>query len=472
MQNFIHAKVMIVGDVMLDDYWEGDAKRISPEAPVPVVQVQKQYQKAGGAANVALNITALKGQACLLGLIGRDAAGAELKSILDKEGVVAHLQELDAIQTIRKLRIISQHHQLIRADFESDLASVDKAAFYALYLAALEKVNVVILSDYGKGTLSDSQALIQAARAAGKTILIDPKGNDFKIYHNASILTPNYKEFEDVVGKCKSETEIASKAADVVKTYALDALLITRGADGMSLFLKNGNALHIPTRAQEVFDVTGAGDTVIGVLGMALSAGHDLETAVNLANTAAGIVVGKMGTATITPFELHQAIQASSGLPGGVVDEPTLKQLVNDARHKGEVVVMTNGCFDILHAGHVDYLTAAKKLGDRLVVAVNTDESVRSLKGDARPINPLEDRMKLLASLEAVDWVVPFHESTPARLIEEVLPQVLVKGADYQIHEIAGSDVILRHGGQVKTIPLTPGRSTTDTIAKIQGDKI
>ncbi len=211
----------------------------------------------------------------------------------------------------------------------------------------------------------------------------------------------------------------------------------------MSLFQNNESPIHIPTRAREIFDVTGAGDTVIAVLGMALSTGHDLETAVNLANTAAGIVVGKMGTATISPFELQQAVHENSGLQGGIVDETTLKKLVAEAKHKGETVVMTNGCFDILHAGHIDYLTAAKQLGDRLIVAVNSDESVHKLKGIGRPINGLEDRMKLLAALDVVDWVVAFSEETPARLIGKILPNILVKGADYQIHEIAGSDAVL-----------------------------
>lgn len=473
MQEFTRSKVMVVGDVMLDDYWEGNADRISPEAPVPVVHVQKEYHKAGGAANVALNITSLKGNAYLLGLIGKDETGEKLKKLLKDEKVVDSFLELEEIHTIRKLRIISQYHQLLRTDFESNLHKIDKTQFVKLYQSHLKDINTVILSDYGKGTLSDPQTLIKLARDAGKTVLVDPKSRDFSIYNHATILTPNLKEFEAVVGHSETEEEMAKKAQNLIAAHHLEALLVTRGPQGMSLYQKNRNPVHIPTRAREVFDVTGAGDTVIGVLGMALSAGHDLETAVNLSNTAAGIVVGKMGTATVTPFELQQGIHENSGLQGGILDEESLKKMVRDAKHNGETVVMTNGCFDILHAGHVDYLTAAKKLGDRLIVAVNTDESVRRLnKGPERPINSLENRMKLLTALEAVDWVIPFSEDTPARLIESILPNVLVKGADYQIHQIAGSEAVLKNGGQVKTIALTPGCSTTNLINKIQqGEK-
>ncbi len=466
------AKVLVVGDLMLDDYWEGEASRISPEAPVPVVHVKKEYSKAGGAANVALNIAALEGQVRLLGLVGADLAAEKLAKVLQDTRIQSDFIVEKSLPTITKLRIISQNHQLIRADFEKNFELVDKTPLLKAYEAALKEVNVVILSDYGKGTLSEIQTLIQKARQKKKIVLIDPKSLDFSIYAGASILTPNLKEFEQVVGPSATEAEMAQKALKLVELHRLDALLVTRGPQGMSLYQEGKAPVHIPTRAREVFDVSGAGDTVIGVLGMALSVGYALETAVNLSNSAAGVVVGKMGTATLSVAELHQAIAENSGLPEGVLDEATLKRYVKDAQHKGEVVVMTNGCFDILHAGHVDYLTEAKKLGDRLVVAVNTDESVSKLKGPHRPINSLADRMKLLAALGVVDWVLPFGEETPERLIGEVLPDILVKGADYEIHQIAGAKAILKNGGQVKTITLTPNRSTTATIKKIKlGEK-
>ncbi len=469
MQALTTAKVLVVGDLMLDDYWEGDVQRISPEAPVPVVHVKKEYSKAGGAANVALNIDALEGQAYLLGLVGEDLAAQKLAKVLQATRIQLDLIAEKNFPTITKLRIISQNHQLVRADFEQNFANVNKQALLQAFNQGLQAVNVVILSDYGKGTLSEVQALIQKARQQKKIVLVDPKSLDFKIYAGANILTPNLKEFEQVVGVSATEAEMEQKALSLIKAHDLEALLVTRGPQGMSLFQMNQAPLHIPTRAREVFDVSGAGDTVIAVLAMALSGGYSLETAVNLANSAAGVVVGKMGTATLNQAELHQAIAENNRyLPEGVLDEATLKRYVKDAQHKGEVVVMTNGCFDILHAGHVDYLTEAKKLGDRLVIAVNTDESVSQLKGPHRPINNLADRMKILAALDVVDWVLPFSEETPERLIGEVLPDVLVKGADYEIHQIAGAKAVLQNGGQVKTITLTPDRSTTATIKKIK----
>ncbi len=472
MQGFKQAQVLVVGDVMLDDYWEGDTSRISPEAPVPVVHVKQEYSKAGGAANAGLNIAALQGQVTLIGLVGDDAAGHSLKKALTEAGVKAELLVEGSISTIRKLRIMSQNHQLLRADFEVNLTAVDKKPLLKAYEKALGSHNVVIVSDYGKGTLSEVQVLIRLARSLGKIVLVDPKGQDFSIYHGASILTPNLKEFEQVVGPSGTEAEMTLKAKKLIADHDLTALLVTRGPGGMSLYQDIGAPIHVPTRAREVFDVSGAGDTVIAVLGMAISVGHNLETAMHLANTAAGIVVGKMGTATVSPSELHAAIQENSGLSGGIVDEATLKQWVRDAQHSGEVVVMTNGCFDILHAGHVDYLTQAKKLGDRLIVAVNSDESVSRLKGPHRPINSLENRMKVLSALDAVDWVLPFGEETPRRLISEVLPDILVKGADYEVHQIAGAKEVLQNGGEVITITLTPGVSTTATLQKMKAGEL
>jgi D-beta-D-heptose 7-phosphate kinase / D-beta-D-heptose 1-phosphate adenosyltransferase len=470
MQNLEDARVLVVGDVMLDEYWEGNTQRISPEAPVPVVHVQKQYFKAGGAANVALNIAALQGQVFLLGLVGDDEESVKLEKLLKEHKVHAHLIKLKNTPTIKKLRVLSQHQQLIRTDFESNLADIDKAGLLAEFKKLLKDVDVVIISDYGKGTLSKVIELIKAARVAKKAVLVDPKNMDFSTYQGADIITPNFKEFEVVVGNIKDETDMEQRARKLIHDCHLGGLLVTRGAQGMSFFQEKMPALHVATKAQEVFDVTGAGDTVIAVLGMALAIGLDIETSIHLANTAAGIVVGKMGTATVTPEELHAAIQTGSELPAGILKESVLKQLVLDAKHRGETIVMTNGCFDILHAGHVDYLNAAKKLGDRLIVAVNSDASVKKLKGKGRPVNKLEYRMQLLAALKSVDWVVAFSEDTPERLIEELLPDVLVKAADYQVHEIAGGKAVLKNGGQVKTLPLTPGCSTTSIIKKIQGE--
>lgn len=472
MQNLKNARVLVVGDVMLDEYWEGSTQRISPEAPVPVVHVQKQYFKAGGAANVALNIAALDAQVFLLGIVGADAASQSLQEVLTEKKVMAHLLQDKTVPTIKKLRVLSQNQQLLRTDFESNLNTVDKAPLLAQFKNLLSQVDVVIISDYGKGTLSHVDALITLAKAQHKIVLVDPKNLDFSIYRGANIITPNFKEFELVVGQVHDEADMEQRAHQLIKDCHLSGLLVTRGAQGMSFFQGQQPSLHVPTKAREVFDVTGAGDTVIAFLGMGLSIGLDLETSINLANTAAGIVVGKMGTAVVLPEELQAAIQegAHELHNDGVVTEARLKELVVAAKHHGETVIMTNGCFDILHAGHVDYLARAKTLGDRLIVAVNTDESVQRLKGPTRPVNSVAHRMQLLAALKSVDWVVPFSEDTPQRLIAGILPDVLVKAADYKVEDIAGGKEVLENGGKVLTLPLTPGCSTTNVIKKIQGD--
>jgi D-beta-D-heptose 7-phosphate kinase/D-beta-D-heptose 1-phosphate adenosyltransferase len=468
MHNLSTAKVLVIGDIMLDNYWVGQTSRISPEAPVPVVHIKEQYAKAGGAGNVALNITSLLGQAVLIGLAGNDEAAGILYKILNQGKVDCEFEQLANKPTITKLRILSQNQQLIRTDFEENFNDAPKQALVERFTKALKECNAVILSDYGKGTLSDTESLIKVARKYKVPVLVDPKGTDFSHYRGASMITPNLKEFEAVVGNCQSEEDIVQKGLQLIRSCRLDALLVTRGADGMSLIQPGHEPIHMPTQAKEVFDVTGAGDTVIAVMAMAMGAGYDLPTAMRLANAAAGVVVGKIGTATVSPNELEAALHQDHHLRKGVVDEALLKQIIKNIHTQGEKVVMTNGCFDILHAGHIDYLKAARELGDRLIVAVNDDESVKRLKGPTRPINTLEHRMKLLEALSFVDWVVPFSEDTPERLINYLLPDVLVKGADYQVHEIAGAKAVLANGGEVKTISLTPGCSTTHIIKKAQ----
>jgi D-beta-D-heptose 7-phosphate kinase/D-beta-D-heptose 1-phosphate adenosyltransferase len=470
MHNLSEAQVLVVGDIMLDNYWEGETSRISPEAPVPVVHVKKQYAKAGGAGNVALNIASLQGQASILSITGQDQAAQQLKQILTEGKVNCIFLEDSSRPTITKLRVLSQHQQLIRTDFEENFQHYEKTPLIDKFKSALPQCQAVILSDYGKGTLSETQALIKAARAAGKIVLVDPKGTDFKRYAGASIITPNLKEFIAVVGPCETTAELEQKGLKLIAECSLDALLVTRGAEGMSLIRPKQPAVHIPTEAREVFDVTGAGDTVIAVLAMGLAAGNEMAFAMKLANVAAGIVVGKVGTATVSPKEMNVALHQQIKVRTGIVTEQEAKKLIELARVEGDKVVMTNGCFDILHAGHVDYLQKAKALGHRLLVAVNTDDSVKRLKGPSRPINSLELRMRVLSVLSMVDWVVPFSEDTPERIINELLPDVLVKGADYTIEQIAGAKAVLANGGEVKTIELTPGCSTTNIIKKAQGE--
>ncbi|SDI92804.1 bifunctional D-glycero-beta-D-manno-heptose-7-phosphate kinase/D-glycero-beta-D-manno-heptose 1-phosphate adenylyltransferase HldE [Billgrantia gudaonensis] len=461
------ARVLVVGDVMLDRYWYGGTSRISPEAPVPVVRVEDSEDRPGGAANVALNITALGGQASLAGLVGDDAHADELARRLEANEVSAYLSRRPGVPTITKLRVMSRNQQLLRLDFEESLGVADTGELLKEVAAALPSADLVILSDYGKGTLNRIETLIAMVREAGKRVLVDPKGSDFGKYRGASVITPNLAEFEAVVGPCHSDGELAAKGESLRVELELEALLVTRSEKGMTLIREGHEPLHLPTRAREVFDVTGAGDTVIGVLGLALAAGHAFPEAMTLANLAAGLVVAKPGTATLSIAELYTALHGDKLAEFGVIAEAPLVEAVRAAQARGERVVMTNGCFDILHAGHVAYLEHARRLGDRLIVAVNDDASVARLKGPKRPINPQTRRMQVLAGLGAVDWVVPFGEDTPQRLIEAVLPDVLVKGGDYRPEDIAGGEAVRAAGGEVQVLDFEDGVSTTAMIATI-----
>lgn len=467
LPNFHSARVLVLGDIMLDRYWQGSTSRISPEAPVPVVNIKGTDDRAGGAANVALGMTTLGAQVSLLGVVGADENGQILKNLLEKAKVQHHLVSESRVPTITKLRIISRHQQLIRLDFEENIQLSADSPLLALFTQQLANQQVVVLSDYGKGTIKEPQPFIQAARAAGLPVLIDPKGTDFTRYRGATLLTPNLSEFEAVVGHCLDDDDIVRKAQQLITTLQLDALLITRSEKGMTLVQKNGEFFHQPTRAREVFDVTGAGDTVISVLAASLAAGVELKQATVLANTAAAVVVGKLGTATVSSEELRRELRSESQLGAGVFAVDTLLTLVEEARARGETLVMTNGCFDIIHPGHVQYLKEAKALGDRLLVAVNSDASVSRLKGPSRPINPLEHRMAVLAGLESVDWVVPFDEDTPEKLICQVLPDILVKGGDYLVEQIAGHQCVQKNGGKVIILSFKDNCSTSAIVKKI-----
>ena len=467
--DFSKARVLVAGDVMLDRYWSGPTQRISPEAPVQVVRIQKNESRAGGAANVALNVAALGARSRLIGVVGKDEPAQLLRDALASHDVAASFLESADRPTITKLRVLSRNQQLIRLDFEESLSVVgafNRKALLAQFRSALEDAKVVILSDYGKGTLADAAELVAAARAAKKTVLIDPKGNDYTPYKGASLLTPNMSEFEAVVGKCANEAEIVEKGEKLRRDLNLEALLVTRSEHGMTLIQPGVAPLHLPTEAREVFDVTGAGDTVIATLGAALAAGQDFAHAARLANIAAGIKVGKLGTATVTVAELERAMRHGHEDDAGVLAEDKLLLRVKEAQARGETVVMTNGVFDVLHTGHVRYLEAARKLGDVLIVAVNDDGSVKRLKGPTRPLNPVADRMRLLAALKCVDWVVPFSEDTPARLIGRVLPDLLVKGGDYKPEDIAGYAAVKKNGGDVVVLEFHEGYSTTRLIEK------
>lgn len=471
LPEYENAQVLVVGDVMLDRYWHGPTGRISPEAPVPVVKVEEIEERPGGAANVALNVAALGGQATLIGLVGDDEPASALAKGLESVHVTTDFVTVSDFPTITKLRVLSRHQQLLRLDFEEGFHEVDSAPILEKMQTSLTaKNNVVIFSDYNKGSLADIQAMIKVAKKAGAKILIDPKGADFEKYRGATLLTPNLSEFETVVGHCRTDQELVDRALVLIKQFDLEAILVTRSENGMTLVREGQEPFHMPTQAQEVYDVTGAGDTVISVLGSSLAAGSSFEHACTLANAAAGVVVGKIGTSTVNTIELANAVYSQQEIGFGVLSEEQLTVAVKLAQHRGEKVVMTNGCFDILHAGHVSYLNTAREQGQRLIVAVNSDQSVRGLKGNGRPVNSVERRMAVLAGLGSVDWVIEFTEETPQRLISKVLPDLLVKGGDYKPEEIAGGIEVIENGGEVRVLQFEEGCSTSEIINSIRNE--
>jgi len=468
LPSFDHLRILVVGDLMLDRYWHGDSSRISPEAPVPILHVTQCQERPGGAGNVALNLAALGCQTTLLSVVGNDVTGKVLEYLLTKAGINCQLHRLDNFPTITKLRVSGRNQQLVRLDFESALDSLSAENLVPDCERLLADTDVLILSDYGKGTLNHAAQLIATAKKLGVPVLVDPKSVDFSRYQGATLITPNLKEFIAVVGAVDNDEELVSKGQQLIHAHALDSLLITRSEQGMTLLRSNHPPLHLPTHAREVYDVTGAGDTVIALMAACIAAGESLEQAAALSNIAAGVVVKKTGAATVSVAELRRAIQRQQTSDVGVLSEALLIEVLKDARAHGESIVMTNGCFDILHAGHIQYLEEAKSCGRRLVVAVNDDESVRRLKGQDRPVNSLEDRMSVIAALRAVDWVVSFSEDTPESLIKRLNPDILVKGQDYTIDQIAGAEHVLANGGKVETLALKPNRSTSNVIKKIR----
>ncbi len=463
------ARVLVVGDIILDQYIYGDTNRISPEAPVPVVKVASTEERPGGAANVAVNVSSLGVGVKLLGMTGNDDASDRLARLLEKHAVDFEFTRQADFPTIAKMRILSQHQQLLRLDYEEDGQSLDDSQLHEVYELNVKQADVVVLSDYAKGSLKNISLLVDLAKQNDVPVLIDPKSVDFNRYRNASFITPNLKEFEAVAGHCKTEQQLVQKALDLCETFALDGLLVTRGEHGMTLVQPGQEALHLQAESHEVFDVTGAGDTVIATLAAALASDYDIQQATTLANIAAGMVVEKLGAATVSAAELN-AKQPTDTVTSGVMDSVTAAEMIQIAQRNNERIVMTNGCFDILHTGHISYLEQAKQLGNKLIVAVNSDSSVRKLKGETRPVNPLVDRMKLLAALACVDMVVSFEEETPASLIASLKPDILVKGGDYTEDQIAGADFVKANGGEVVILPFLEGSSTSLIMEKIKSN--
>lgn len=480
ISNFSKARILVVGDIMLDRYYKGLTERISSEAPVPILNVESTEDRPGGAANVAVNTAMLGATVSLLGFVGADEHANVLSDALHAHNINCDLIALKSHNTIVKLRVVSRNQQLLRLDFEKSFADLDKSLLLEKYSNKLKNADVVILSDYDKGALSDIQSLIKLANSAKVPVIVDPKGDSFEKYRGAEVITPNLKEFEMVNGKAKSEQERFEQANANCNQYNINNILLTRSEKGMSLYTKQDLPLvtsgdipilptvtHLPALAKEVFDVTGAGDTVVSTLACALASNASLNDACTLANHAASVVVGKVGTSFVSTTELAIALQQHKVADGGVLNQQQLVDAVKQAQQHGEKVVMTNGCFDILHAGHVSYLNEAAKLGDRLVVAVNSDSSVTKLKGQGRPVNHAQRRMSVLSGLASVDWVVEFSQDTPKSLISEVLPNVLVKGGDYTIEDIVGSEDVIANGGSVQVLDFVEGVSTSTIISKI-----
>ena len=472
------ARVLVVGDIMLDRFVYGDVDRVSPEAPVPVLGIEREETMLGGAGNVARNASALEATVHLVALVGADDAGKAVADLLnDLPGVEPHLIKDAGRATSVKTRFVAGNQQLLRTDVDERQA-VSAASTSTLIGTAVEclpQVDVMIFSDYAKGVLSDEvlTALVAVARKAGVPIIADPKGQDFSRYHGASVLTPNRAELQAAtllpVGT-DAETTIA--AAHIRDECGIDAVLATRGAQGMTLQAAGQNSLHIETQAREVFDVSGAGDTVVAALAVGLAAGADLALAAEFANQAAGVVVGKVGTAVAWPNDLvstlhsgdlHDAETKISAVGGG-------RDIVARWQQGGDRVVFTNGCFDLVHPGHVSLLSQARAAGDRLIVGLNSDQSVRRLKGESRPVQSEAARATVLASLAVVDMVVVFDEDTPLELIGALRPDVLVKGADYSEDQVVGADLIRSWGGKVVLANLVDGQSTSNTISKLSGE--
>ena len=477
---FNEVRLLVVGDIMLDRYHWGSVRRISPEAPVPVVQLQRTNETLGGAGNVAVNLTGLGCQVTLIGLCGRDQRAETLKALLDSKGVSHQLIADGSRPTVTKTRIMAHKQQVLRLDEEAVHAPAPEILqqIETRVTQELPHCQALILSDYGKGIYASaglSTALIDLARHQKRPVLVDPKGTDWQRYRQATCITPNTAELEAVVGQRLEEDEaLLIDSAKIVRArFDLQWLLVTRGPRGMCLLGPDGHVSLIEAQAREVYDVSGAGDTVIATLAAALACDAPFEQAAHLANTAAGIVVGKLGTQPILNSELSTALHYNDDrhyFPYSAAKICTLQGAlakVQEWRAAGDRVVFTNGCFDLLHPGHVSLLYQARALGDRLIVGLNTDASVRRLKGSRRPILAEHDRAAILGALACVDLVLHFDEDTPLELIRALRPDILVKGSDYSPEAVVGKSLVESYGGSVRLVQVAPGYSTSRIEEKV-----
>ena len=475
---FSQMKILVVGDIMLDRYILGEVERISPEAPVPILRHAQRYERPGGAANVAMNLAGLGCQTFLCGFWGHDGEQAELERLLHTAGVDTTGVVTGSLPTISKTRIVARTQQLMRLDIESrDSVPLEELArLEARAVELVRKVHAVILSDYAKGALSDDvcASVIRAARAAGIPVLVDPKTRDLSKYSGATTICPNLNELSLATGVKAHDTDRLLAAARVqMEEHDFKFLTVTMSEKGIMILGPEGD-YHSPARAREVYDVSGAGDTVIATLTASLAGGLHIHTAVELANLAAGIVVGKIGTVPIAQHELIAALTPSSGITSAekILDFDRVQLRVAEWRAAGETVVFTNGCFDLLHVGHITLLEDCRRFGSKLVLGLNTDMSVSRLKGPSRPIVGENERARVMSALAAVDAVVLFDQETPLELIEALKPNVLVKGGDYTVDTVVGHEVVLAAGGRVEIVPTVEGFSTTNIIKKLTAPQV
>jgi len=464
-------KICVIGDLMIDHYLWGSCERISPEAPVQVVDVKKETAVLGGAGNVINNLKALEADVTVISAIGDDEAGDELKSMLENLGVKLLLSKEAGRKTSKKSRIIVSNQQVVRYDKESktQICNSSQEDILNNLASIIDELDVILLSDYGKGVLGEelTRSIIALANSKNKKVLVDPKGDDYSKYSGAYLLTPNKKEASQATKiKIDSKESLITAIKKLKDDINLGVSVITLSEDGIAIF--DDKLTVKPTVAREVYDVTGAGDTVLSALGYMTALGYDIYKSVEFANLAAGVVVGKVGSATATLDEIedYKSSLHKSGPEAHIKSRDEMIKIISNLKSKGKRIVFTNGCFDILHRGHVSYLDKAKSLGDVLILGLNSDASVRRLKGEDRPINNEDDRAFVLAALEAVDFVVIFDEDTPYELISALKPNILVKGADYEGKEVVGSDLV----DEVKLIEFVNGKSTTKTIEKIKGN--